>query len=188
MSEVTGYQLTKAFYRLVGDSEEIQKAVMPHHQSLYTWICELRNRIQIYDPKAEILDLPREYTMKMTFIGSPVKLKSCIEDLIKWGVIELVTKGKNDYTGSTKVKLSCSFMNKYCTANEQLPNSNSTATEQPSNTIKTDKTEETELTVKTEENGKGADAPEQQVETVFVKPTDLTAQSAPTTPPVPAAP
>jgi hypothetical protein len=135
---VTGYQLTKAFYAKLEQTEEMQTYAKSHHLSLYTWICELRNRTSM-----EVLDLPREYTMRMALIGSPTTLKNCIDDLAKWEIIEIIASGRNSWTGATKVKLACSFLNSYCTASEQLPNSRRTATEHNKNSI-TNKTSKTD--------------------------------------------
>ncbi|GAB4035009.1 hypothetical protein [Spirosoma gilvum] len=117
----TGYELTKAFYRELGDNEAMQMKAKPHHLSLYCWIAELRNRVGM-----DVVDLPREYTMKMSLIGSPSTLKTCIMDLSDWGIIEVLQWGKNDWTGATKVRFSCSFLNKYCTAGVQQQSTNKT--------------------------------------------------------------
>ncbi|MCK8493144.1 hypothetical protein M0L20_14840 [Spirosoma sp. RP8] len=145
----SGYQLTKAFYAELTANEEMQLNAKSHHLSLYTWICELRNRVSM-----EVVDLPRDYTMKMALIGSPSTLKACIADLAKWDIIEIMKPGKNNWTGSTKVKLSGSFLNRHCTATvQQLPssgsemNNNCTATVQQLYTIKTNKTDKTKKTI-----------------------------------------
>ncbi|ARK13077.1 hypothetical protein A6C57_23560 [Fibrella sp. ES10-3-2-2] len=147
---MTGYELTKAFYEELANNEAMQLQAKPHHLSLYTWICELRNRVRM-----DVVDLPREYTMRMSLIGSPTTLKGCIEDLEKWDIIEVLTKGNNGWSGSTKVKISCSYMNRHRTATVQLPNSNSTGTEQAPNsssttTVQQPNTTKREKTVKEE--------------------------------------
>ncbi|GAB3927894.1 hypothetical protein [Larkinella terrae] len=130
-----GYLLTKAFYAEWKENEAMQVGCKSHHSSLYTWLCELRNIV-----KVEILDLPREYTMKMAFIGSPSTLDKCIEDLAEWGIIEIVFRGRNQWSGPTKVKIACSFMNKHCTSTVPAVNQHRTRTERALNTIKSNKT------------------------------------------------
>ena len=128
----TGYTLTRAFYAEVGENKDMQTRCTAHHHSLYTWICELSNRY----PDREVYDLPRDYTMAMSFIGSPSTFKKCLDDLVQWGFIEIVQIGRNVWQ-PTKVCFSGSFLNKYCTASEQLMNSQRTANEQLVNTSKT---------------------------------------------------
>lgn len=130
-----GYQLTKAFYAEVEQNEAMQVGCKTHHFSLYTWICELRNRV-----KSPVLDLPREYTLKMTFIGSPSTLEKCIDDLAEWGIIEIVFKGKNQWSGPTKVKLAGSFLDRHCADTEPAKNRHRTRTERAVDTTKTGKT------------------------------------------------
>ncbi|GAB3958980.1 hypothetical protein GCM10028805_54210 [Spirosoma harenae] len=102
----TGYQLTRAFYAEVEQNEAMQMGCKPHHQSLFTWICELRNRT-----KREVLDLPVLYTMQMTFIGSQHTLAKAIDDLASWGIIEVIMQTKGH---GTKVKLAIAFLQKHC--------------------------------------------------------------------------
>ncbi|RIV20387.1 hypothetical protein DYU11_20260 [Fibrisoma montanum] len=101
-----GYLLTKAFYAEVETNEAMQIGCKPHHHSLYTWICELRNRT-----KREVLDLPVLYTMQMSFIGSQHTLAKAIDDLAEWGIIEIIMQTKGQ---GTKVKLAIAFMQKHC--------------------------------------------------------------------------
>ncbi|UHG92535.1 hypothetical protein [Spirosoma oryzicola] len=110
---MNGYQLTKAFYDEVEINEAMQIACKAHHHSLFTWICELRNR-----SGREILDLPVDYTMRMAFIGSQHTLSNAIEDLAKWGLIEVLMKTKGQ---GTKVRLAFAFLQKHCKsdANEE---------------------------------------------------------------------
>ncbi|MVM36377.1 hypothetical protein GO755_40650 [Spirosoma sp. HMF4905] len=81
--------------------------------------------------------------MKMSLIDSPSTLKSCITDLVEWGIIEVLQWGKNDWTGATKVRFSCSFLNRPCTATEPQLYNSSTATVQQEYTNKTNKTGKT---------------------------------------------
>ncbi|MCK8493557.1 hypothetical protein M0L20_16950 [Spirosoma sp. RP8] len=110
---MNGYQLTKAFYDEVEINEAMQIACKAHHHSLFTWICELRNR-----SGREILDLPVDYTMRMAFIGSQHTLSNAIEDLATWGLIEVLMKTKGQ---GTKVRLAFAFLQKHCKsdANEE---------------------------------------------------------------------
>ncbi|WP_020599372.1 hypothetical protein [Spirosoma panaciterrae] len=101
-----GYELTKAFYAEVEQNESMQMGCKPHHQSLYTWICELRNRM-----KREILDLPVLHTMQMSFIGSQHTLAKAIDDLAAWGIIEVIMRTKGH---GTKVKLAIAYLQKHC--------------------------------------------------------------------------
>lgn len=102
----TGYALTRAFYAEVEQNEAMQMGCKPHHQSLYTWICELRNRT-----KREVLDLPVLYTMQMSFIGSQHTLAKAIDDLTTWGVIEVLMQTKGH---GTKIRLAIAFLQKHC--------------------------------------------------------------------------
>lgn len=128
-SKPTGYALSKAFYTEVEASTDMQARCTAHHHSLYTWICELSNRF----PSREVYDLPRDYTMTMSFIGSPSTFKKVLDDLVLWGIFEIVQVGTNIWQ-PTKVCFSGSFLNKYCTATEQLVNT--------SKTIKTEETKD----------------------------------------------
>lgn len=102
----TGYELVRAFYAEVEQNESMQVNCKSHHQSLYTWVCELRNRT-----KREILDLPVLYTMQMTFIGSQHTLSKAIDDLAEWGIIEVLLRTKGQ---GTKVKIAFAFLQKHC--------------------------------------------------------------------------
>lgn len=102
----TGYELVRAFYAEAEQNEAMQLHCKPHHQSLYTWICELRNRT-----KREVLDLPVLYTMQMSFIGSQHTLAKAIDDLAAWGIIEVLMQTKGQ---GTKVKLTIAFLQKHC--------------------------------------------------------------------------
>ncbi|GAB3726608.1 hypothetical protein [Spirosoma lituiforme] len=138
----SGYQLTKAFYAEVEQNEAMQMGCKSHHQSLYTWICELRNRTN-----REILDLPVLYTMQMTFIGSQHTLAKAIDDLAVWGLIEVLMQSKGH---GTKVKLAIAFLQKHCNSDankedvaiaEMQLQCNTTAIQvQTTKTNKTDKT------------------------------------------------
>ncbi|AKD54018.1 hypothetical protein [Spirosoma radiotolerans] len=141
----SGYQLTKAFYAEVEQNEAMQMGCKSHHQSLYTWICELRNRTN-----REILDLPVLYTMQMTFIGSQHTLAKAIDDLAMWGLIEVLMQSKGY---GTKVKLAIAFLQKHCNSDANKENvaiaemqlqCNTTAIQvQTTKTNKTDKTSKT---------------------------------------------
>lgn len=124
-----GYVLTKAFYAEVGENKDMQTRCTANHFSLYIWISELANRY----PDRQVYDLPRDYTMTMSFIGSPSTFKKCLNDLVAWGFVEIVQVGTNVWQ-PTKVCFSGSFLNKYCTATEQLVNT--------SKTIKTEETKD----------------------------------------------
>lgn len=101
-----GYELTKAFYDEVAQNEAMQISCKSHHHSLYTWICELRNRT-----KREILDLPVLYTMQMSFIGSQHTLAKTIDDLATWGIIEVLMQTKGH---GTKVRIAIAYLQKHC--------------------------------------------------------------------------
>lgn len=142
---ITGYQLTKAFYNEAEQNEPLDVGATAFHQNLYTWICELRNR-----SKKEVVDLPVRYTMQMARIGSDKTLKKCIDDLEKWGIIEIVQRGSNQHL-ATKVKLAVAFLRRHCDSDKVDDHSavadmrkqydSDAKALRPTKTIKTNKTE-----------------------------------------------
>ena len=145
----SGYQLTKAFYAEVEQNEAMQMGCKSHHQSLYTWICELRNRTN-----REILDLPVLYTMQMTFIGSQHTLAKAIDDLAMWGLIEVLMQSKGH---GTKVKLAIAFLQKHCNSDANKEDMAIAEMQLLCNTtaiqVQTTKTNKTDKTIKTSKPG-----------------------------------
>ena len=72
------------------------------------------------------MDLPREHTMAMSFIGSPSTFKDAINDLGKWELIEVIFLAKNQHQ-ATKVRFACSYMNQQDTSNELATTSATTS-------------------------------------------------------------
>lgn len=134
---MTGFEISRAFYVRLAELEDMQINYKPHHASLYKWICEVKNRI-----RGDLIGLPRDYTMEQTAIGSPTMLATCIEDLERWGLIKIVSKG-NRWNRATQVKIDCSFMNSDQTLNEHSSNLDRTQIELTMNTFKTSKRNKT---------------------------------------------
>ncbi|GAB3688549.1 hypothetical protein GCM10027592_03640 [Spirosoma flavus] len=141
----TGYELQKALYAEVDQNQHMQLHCKPYHLSLYTWICELRNRT-----KREVLDLPVLYTMQMTFIGSQHTLAKAIDNLADWGIIDILTRTKGY---GTKVKLANAFLQKHCNSDAIRPGDAIAETQLPCNTtaiaVQTTKTNKRRKTNKT---------------------------------------
>lgn len=87
----TGYELSKRWFEFLFETKEL---VTPMHTSLYIWIVELNNRLQW----KEVFGLPTQYSMQASRIKSYRYYKKVLDDLIRWGFINLIRKSYNQYT------------------------------------------------------------------------------------------
>lgn len=150
---MTSYELIKGFYAKVGELEDMQARCKTQHLALFTWITELHNRTS-----RVVLDLPREYTMAMSFIGSASTFKAAVEDLAAWGLIEILQQGNNQHK-PTKIKV-VACINSYRHDTGEVPAEYQQDTDTiPAVTItKTSKTDETSKTnIDTPKTGKAKD-------------------------------
>ncbi len=134
---MNGYELIKSFYDRVAENEEMQLKCKTQHLALYTWISELHNRT-----KRTVMDLARDYTMSMSFIGSATTYKETLEDLNRWGLIEIIQRGTNQHH-PTKIKFACteSYQQDTSTIRATTP-AGTQATSQASYTTKRDESPE----------------------------------------------
>lgn len=93
---MTGYELTRNCFNHAFENPDMT----PHHIALYLWIVERANR----SGWKEFIDLPTDFSMEATKIGSYKTYKKCLLDLQKWGFIQWTHKSRNQYQ-SNKVKL-----------------------------------------------------------------------------------
>lgn len=91
MKKVDGYSLSKQWFDFVINTNEM---VRPIHGALYFWIIELNNRLQW---KQEF-GLPTDSSMQHIGIKGRQHYKKALDDLIKWGLIELISKSTNQYS------------------------------------------------------------------------------------------
>lgn len=85
-----GYAYSKRWFDFMLESKEM---VRPIHTALYFWIVEMNNRQQW----KEVFGLPTEYSMKAIGIKGRLHYKNALDDLIKWGFVNLVSKSKNQH-------------------------------------------------------------------------------------------
>ena len=91
MENKNGYAYSRQWFEFIFETEEM---ITPAHTSLYLWIVELNNRLQW----KEVFGLPTQYTMQASRIKSYKYYKKTLDDLIKWGFINLISKSKNQFT------------------------------------------------------------------------------------------
>lgn len=91
MDNKNGYSYHKKWFDFIAETEEM---VTPMHTALYLWIVELNNRLQW----CPVVGLPTDRTMGMCRIKSYKWYKRTLDDLIKWGFLELKEKSHNQHT------------------------------------------------------------------------------------------
>lgn len=88
-----GYALSRQWFEFIHNTKEV---ITPIHTALYFWICELNNQLQWKN----IFGLPTAYSMQAIGTKCYKSYKRALDDLIKWGFIELIQKSQNQYTSN----------------------------------------------------------------------------------------
>jgi hypothetical protein len=94
MKEVKdGYTLSKQWFDFVNETDKLVKT---SHGSLYFWLIQLNNQLKW----KHVFGLPSNHSMNMTGIKSYKVYRKTLDDLIKWGFVELRRKSSNQYTAN----------------------------------------------------------------------------------------
>ena len=91
MEEKNGYAYSRQWFEFVFKTNEM---VTPIHTALYLWIVELNNQLQW----KEVFGLPTNYSMQAIGLKTYKSYKKALDDLIKWGFVDLKTKSYNQWT------------------------------------------------------------------------------------------
>jgi len=89
--KINGYTLSRQWFEFIHETKEM---VTPTHTALYFWIIELNNRLQW---KA-IFGLPTDHSMQAIGIKTYKSYKKALDDLVRWGFINLISKSYNQWT------------------------------------------------------------------------------------------
>ena len=84
---MNGYQLTRRWFDFAFEHKEVK----PQHTALYCWCVELNNRLQW----KQSFGLPTDESCEYTGIGNRKTFYSALDDLKKWGFIEVIQESKN---------------------------------------------------------------------------------------------
>lgn len=91
MENKNGYAYSKQWFDFLQVTKEM---VTPMHTALYFWIVELNNLLH-WIP---VIGLPTDRAMQVSRIKSYKYYKKTLDDLIKWGFIDLKAKSYNQWT------------------------------------------------------------------------------------------
>lgn len=89
--KINGYALSRQWFDFVFETTE---AVRPIHTALYFWIMELNNQLQW----KEVFGLPTKHSMRAINVSGYQHYKKALDDLIRWGFIDLIAKSQNQHT------------------------------------------------------------------------------------------
>jgi hypothetical protein len=84
---MNGYQLTRRWFDFAFDNKEVK----PQHTALYCWCVELNNRLQW----KKSFGLPTDESCEYTGIGNRKTFYNALDDLKKWGFVEIIQDSKN---------------------------------------------------------------------------------------------
>jgi hypothetical protein len=102
-SKKDGYSLSRQWFEFVIENSEM---VRPIHGALYFWIVELNNRLNW----KEVFGLPTDYSMQAIGIKGYQHYKNALNDLIKWGFINLHAKSHNQHScNQISINLLCTL-------------------------------------------------------------------------------
>jgi hypothetical protein len=87
---MNGYQLTRRWF----DFAFYHKEVKSQHTALYCWCVELNNRLQW----KESFGLPTHEACEFTGIGNRNTFYAALDDLKKWGFIDIIQESNNQST------------------------------------------------------------------------------------------
>lgn len=90
---LTGYELSKDWFDFAFANTDL---VSPNHSALMFWIIEKWNRLK----KAAKFGLPTDDAMTAIGIRNWRTYKNTLDDLVKWGFVEMVEKSRNQYTAN----------------------------------------------------------------------------------------
>lgn len=91
--QINGYALSRIWFDFVFETTE---TVTPIHAALYFWIIDLANRLGWKD----VFGLPTGYSMEAIGLKSYRSYKKALDDLIRWGFIELRAKSFNQHSSN----------------------------------------------------------------------------------------
>jgi hypothetical protein len=89
--KINGYTLSRQWFDFIHETKEM---VTPIHTALYFWIIELNNQLQW----KTVFGLPTDYSMQAIGTKTYKSYKKALDDLIKWGFINLISKSYNQHT------------------------------------------------------------------------------------------
>ena len=92
-NKANGYIFTKQWFEFVDENPE---KIKPTHAALWHYLVELNNKLKW----KEKFGVPTDYTMRMIGVKNYKTYKNTLNDLIKWGFIQMVTKSSNQYNAS----------------------------------------------------------------------------------------
>jgi hypothetical protein len=84
---MNGYQLTRRWFDFAFKHKEVKS----QHTALYCWCVELNNRLQWKDS----FGLPTHEACEFTGIGNRNTFYAALEDLKKWGFIDIIQESNN---------------------------------------------------------------------------------------------
>jgi hypothetical protein len=87
-----GYDLSRKWFDFAFEHSEVKC----QHTALFMWIIELNNRLGW----KEQFGLPTNATMEGLHIGNKRTYLAAVEDLCKWGFIEIIKESKNQYSST----------------------------------------------------------------------------------------
>lgn len=88
-----GYAFSRQWFEFVFETEE---NITPIHTALYSWIVELNNKLQW----CPVFGLPTDHSMKAIGLKTYRPYINALNDLIRWGFIELRAKSYNQHTSN----------------------------------------------------------------------------------------
>lgn len=86
-----GYALSRQWFDFTAETSEMVNTI---HTALYFWIVDLNNRLNWKD----VIGLATDHTMNAIRIKSYRSYKKALDDLIRWGFLDLVGKSTNQHT------------------------------------------------------------------------------------------
>lgn len=89
--KINGYELSRQWFNFIHETSEM---ISPIHTALYFWIVELNNQLQ-WKP---VFGLPTNYSMQSAGVKTYKAYKKALDDLIRWGFVELIQKSYNQHT------------------------------------------------------------------------------------------
>jgi hypothetical protein len=92
MKTNNGYDLSRKWFDFAFEHSEVKC----QHTALFMWIIELNNRLGW----KEQFGLPTNATMEGLHIGNKRTYLAAVEDLCKWGFIEIIKESKNQYSST----------------------------------------------------------------------------------------
>ena len=157
--KTNGYDLSRRWFDFAFENAETKC----QHTALFMWIIELNNRLGW----KEQFGLPTYATMEGLHIGNKRTYLAALDDLCKWGFIEIIKESKNQYSSTLisicRSKKATALHTALDTALIQHSNGIDTSIEHGSAPIDKQRNQETN---KQRNNNIGIDIPESQNEVI----------------------